>query len=184
MESNVNPSNEAQVELDSLVDIFFEDHSQLGGFDEVPATAVPEPQRSLLNHDMHMTVTLEKFHSGSVDVEVLQARRSQSVYSREIMLRRQSDGRVVQYGIVRLHFEHFTEQVRSEIENRELPLGRILINHDVMRQVRLLSLYRVHSGDALAKALGISSGEPCFGRTALIYCNGQPAIELLEIVTV
>jgi hypothetical protein len=30
---------------------------------------------------------------------------------------------------------------------------------------------------------GLAKPQTVYGRTALIYCNGEPAIELLEIVT-
>jgi hypothetical protein len=30
--------------------------------------------------------------------------------------------------------------------------------------------------------LGVPEGTTTFGRTAMIHCNGEPAVELLEIV--
>jgi chorismate-pyruvate lyase len=114
----------------------------------------------------------------------LQAKQLEYEYIREILLRRRTDQQVVQYGIVRLNFEFLGDEIQSEIEGQQVPLGRILIRHNVMRRVQLLSLYRVQSGPALAAGLGTGQGETCFGRTALIHCNDQPAIELLEIVKV
>ena len=58
----------------------------------------------------------------------------------------------------------------------------MLINHNVLREVRLLDLYRIECGPELAQALSCSLGDICFGRTAIIRCDGQLAIELLEIV--
>jgi hypothetical protein len=52
-----------------------------------------------------------------------------------------------------------------------------------MRQVKLLSLYEINLGPALVEALGKEPESRCFGRTAMIFCNDKPAIELLEIVT-
>jgi hypothetical protein len=43
-------------------------------------------------------------------------------------------------------------------------------------------LYRVECGEDLAKIFGVAPGVPTYGRTALIHCNGEPAVELLEIV--
>lgn len=179
----MNPFESAKVELDSLVGIFFEDGLSLGSFSEVAANQIPEPYRSLLNHDAHMTVTLEKYHSSQVDIRVLRKQHCQTNYAREILLSRQTDQQVVQYGIVRLNFGYLDEQVQQEIESQQVPLGRVLIEHDVMRQVKLLSLYEINPGPALVEALGIEPESRCFGRTAMIFCNDQPAIELLEIVT-
>ena len=105
------------------------------------------------------------------------------IYAREILLSRQTDQQVVQYGIVRLHFDYLSDQVQNEIVSQQVPLGRVLIEHDVMRQVKLLSLYEINPGPALVTALGIEPENCCFGRTAMIFCDDQPAIELLEIVS-
>ena len=180
----MNPFESAKVELDSLLGIFFEDPSSLAGFTEVTADQIPEPFQALLNHDAHMTVTVEKYHSSQVDVQVLQTEKAGATYAREILLCRQTDQQVVQYGIVRLNFEHLGKHVQQEIESQQMPLGRVLIDHDVMRQVKLLSLYEVKPGPALVEALRIEAAATCFGRTAMIFCDDQPAIELLEIVTV
>jgi chorismate-pyruvate lyase len=172
------------VELDKLVGIFYSHTNELGEFVAVGADDVPEPQRSLLNHDFHMTVTVEKFHSSPVDVEVLRERAEEETYVREIRLTRQSDGQIVQFGIVRLHFKHLDDAVRSEIQGRAKPLGRILIDHNVLRRVQLLSLYRIQPSPKLATLLGLPDACECYGRTAIIYCNDEPAIELLEIVRI
>lgn len=177
-------SSNLLVELQSLIGVFFREVGQLAAFRAVAAEDIPEPQRSLLNHDMHMTVTVEKFHSSKVDVEVLEQKRDKNFYSREILLRRQTDKAVVQYGIVRLNFDFLSKEVVSEIEAQETPLGRILIRHDVMRRVKLLSLYEINPQPRLAELLGLASDQLCYGRTALIYCDDKPAIELLEVVCV
>ena len=168
-------------ELDKLVNLFYENNRELGEFRALPAAEIPEPQRSLLNHEMHMTVTVEKFHSSAVDVGVFREQRGAHSYCREICLKRQSDQRTVQYGIVRLNFRHLEPAVQQEIEQQGKPLGRILIEHDVLRRVKLLSLYSIEPSDHLA-ALVNSDASSLFGRTAIIYCNEEPAIELLEIV--
>ncbi|MEM9411687.1 MAG: hypothetical protein AAGA30_11270 [Planctomycetota bacterium] len=175
------------VELDKLVGLFFDQVEDLGRFQLVSAQQLPEPHRSLLDHEHHMTVTVEKFHSSPVNVKVLRERRDQNAYSREICLLKSSDQQTVQYGIVRLNFDHLDEDVQDEILKHQLPLGRILIQHDVLRQVRLLGLYEVSPSDQLIQCLGGLGGSPnqsVYGRTAIIYCNEEPAIELLEIVTV
>jgi hypothetical protein len=89
---------------------------------------------------------------------------------------------VVQLGIVRLHVGFLDPPVRDEIFAEQVPLGRILISHNVLRTVELCGLYRVECGDDLADIFGAAPGVPTYGRTALIHCNGEPAVELLEIV--
>jgi len=140
----------------------------------------------MLAHSAHMTVTLEKRHDSPVSVDVLESRTTDSHYLRKIILRRTSDNRVVQYGIVRLALNALKPVVRDEIMAQETPLGRVLIKHDVLRQVQLNALWQVECGEELTSIFEIP-GEKAeklftYGRTALIYCDGEPAVELLEIV--
>lgn len=180
----MDTADSAKVELETLVGLFFSEASELGTFRETKVDAMPEPYRSLLAHEFHMTVTVEKFHSSKVDVKVVTARTDQRLYSRKSLLTRKSDEKVVQYGIVRLNFDVLEEHVVREIESESTPLGRILINNDILRRVKLLSLYEIEAGRELAEYLNVEQGDKVFGRTALIYLNEKPAIELLEIVTV
>lgn len=178
----MKPVDPAGVELDSLIRLFYDKPEQLGLFSTVAVDEVPAPNRELLAHDHHMTVTVERHHGCPVDVKVLDYRHDGTHYSRKILLTRQSDGRVVQFGIVRLNTAVLADQVQAEIESRTIPLGRVLIKHDVLREVRLLTLCRIQAERELAGYFGKEPGSTLYGRTALIYCDGAPAIELLEIV--
>jgi chorismate-pyruvate lyase len=173
----------ADVELEQLIGLFYPDFFEFGSFKKVEADQLSTIGRSLLAHDQHMTVTVEKRHQCSVDVVVMETRTDDDYYSRKILLTRQSDGCVVQFGIVRINKAYLTAEVQEEIEKLEAPLGRILINHGVLRIVKLLSLLEIECGEELANMLELETGSVCYGRTALIYCNGSPAIELLEIVS-
>lgn len=169
-------------ELDELISLFYAAQSQLGVFAERTPEQCPEPYRRLLAHEAHMTVTVEQRHECEVDVEVLATATKASHYLRKIVLRRKSDGRVVQFGIVRLALAALQPAVRDEIMAQQIPLGRVLINHDVMRAVQLNSLWQVACGPDLCELFCVEQGHLSYGRTALIYCDGEPAVELLEIV--
>ena len=105
-----------------------------------------------------------------------------SGYARKILLTRQSDGRVVQFGLVRIHFQYCSEAVRDEIVAGQTPIGRILINHNVLRRIEPTAYLRILPGPALAEWFTIKPSQPVYGRLALIHCDDQPAVELLEIV--
>ncbi len=179
----MSPRPRVVPELDTLVALFYDAPSQLGRFTEAAVDDVPPVYQRLLAHNHHMTVTVEQRHGSLVNVRVLAAKRDGRYYSRKILLERQSDGRVVQFGIVRLDFGFLSPAVQSEIESQSTPLGRILIQHNVLRQVELFKLWRVAPGPDLQQMFGIDDRAITYGRTALIHCDNQPAIELLEIVT-
>lgn len=169
-------------DLDTLVGLFFYKADDLATFEARHHAELPQVYRRLLAHTGHMTVTVEDRHHCSVDVEVLQVDQTPTHYSRKILLRRQSDGRVVQFGIVRLALDTLDEASRNAIISQRVPLGRVLIEHGVMRAVQLLGLWQVACGSELAAHFGVEPGHITYGRTALIYCNSEPAVELLEIV--
>lgn len=182
----MNPTRWATPDLQSLVDLFYDDPLSLGTFSELQDDVVPGDYRHLLAHDSHMTVTLEDYHHSEVSVEVVEFQRTQTHYSRKIILRRISDNKPVLYGIVRLSLNFLPAHVQAEIEAQQTPLGRVLIKNDILRNVKLLSLWKVNAGDELAKLFESSEGSDrtWYGRTALIYCDGLPAVELLEIAKI
>jgi hypothetical protein len=181
--SGVTSSDDSRVELTELLDEFYGEpigHAQLGIFESVKS--VPAPYDVLLDHHKHMTVTVEKYYGQTVDVHVHRCQRKDDWYAREITLVTSQSRRIVQYGIVRLDTTKLDSEVWRQIESRSIPLGRVLIEHQVMREVALHDLWRVRVGPSLAGLMHVAIGDFLYGRTALIYCDGAPAIELLEIV--
>jgi chorismate-pyruvate lyase len=178
------PSTDRDAEgfLESLIGIFYGNPESVGRFELVDALAVPSPYSTLLAHNRHMTVTVEAFHNDAVDVQVLRSVKQGDSYSREIILRTQRLGHVVQYGIVRIHLHRIAEEPKREILEEKKPLGRVLIEHPVLREVELFDLWRIRCGSVLAHSFSVPIDTITFGRTAMIHCDGEPAIELLEIV--
>jgi chorismate-pyruvate lyase len=148
----------------------------------VLADRVPEPYHSLLVHQHHMTVTVEQHHGSLVDVRVLDSRQEGDSYVRKILLALQQTGKIVQFGLVRIHLQYCSPEVRAEILGRKTPLGRILIQHDVLRRIEPIGFLRVVPGQEMMEWFGLHEPTPTYGRLAIIHCDGQPAIELLEVV--
>lgn len=151
-------------------------------FDVVPADWVPEPYHKLLVHEHHMTVTVESHHGSLVDVKVLEKKRDGNSYARKILLALQSDGRIVQFGLVRIWLQYCSPDVRAEILAETTPIGRILINHNVLRRIEPTEYLRVTPGPDLMQWFGLAAPKVTYGRLALIHCEAQPAVELLEIL--
>jgi hypothetical protein len=175
------PAARAGVDLQGLLALF-PPADYLDGFEIVPADEVPEPYHSLLVHDEHMTVTVEAHHGGLVDVHVLDRNVTGDAYARKILLTLQRTGRVVQFGIMRIDLQFCTAAVREEIRAAHTPLGRILIEHNVLRQIKPVAFLRVVPGPDLIGWFGLDGPRPTYGRLAMLHCDGKPAVELLEIV--
>lgn len=168
-----------------------------GGLRSVSPNNVPEPARTLLDHRSHMTVAMERFYGGDVRLRVVSqadGTEGQSThsgwYAREILLETQA-GTIVQHGIVRIDLSHLDPQTAAAIREARRPLGRILIDAGMLRDVhgvRLLEivpgshLQKLFAGLAGPRAAPIAAATPVYGRVADIQLDGLPTVELLEIV--
>ena len=146
------------------------------------ADDVPEPYRSLLVHTHHMTVTVEQFYGGPVDVRVLDSVRDGDEYARSILLVHRESGRVVQSGVVRIDLSLLAPKVREEILAEDTPLGRVLIQNNVLRRVQPTGYLCVALSAELATAFGCDIGQEAYGRLGVIYTDGKPAIQVLEVL--
>jgi hypothetical protein len=147
---------------------------------------IPHPDDELLVHHEHMTVALQRFHGSPVAVTVREEHLSddRDFYTRMISLSpAASPGQVVEWGIVRLDFRYMDAAVRDEILRKQMPLGAILIKHDVHRRIKPRFFLRFPQAGPVLRLFGASETRPVYGRLGTIYCDEEPAIELLEIVT-
>jgi chorismate-pyruvate lyase len=164
-----------------LATLFFSDLADLGRFEPVPVDNLPPDYRTLLAHPDHMTVALESYHRSSVSVKVLDEWRDESSYARTSLLSRQSDGAIVQFGIMRIWLTDLPAQAQAEITQRQTPLGRVLIDHNVLREVEPISLWQIDPGPVLKKHFQLRRNDPIFGRSAQILVEERPTVQLLEI---
>ncbi len=175
------PANLAGPDLHELYSLFSAD-GQVPEHEFVAADLVPAPYHGLLVHEHHMTVTVEAHHGEMVNVQVLECVQRDNWYARKSLLALRSNGRIVQFGIMRVHLDCCGEAVRQEILAGQIPLGRILIQHDVLRRIEPTAFLRLIPGPAMMKWFGLQHPQPTYGRLAYIYCNRQRAVDLLEIV--
>lgn len=185
--SDLPSTSEAERSLDAntLLELFYENPAEhCCVATQVGREDIPQPYHKLLVHEDHMTVTVEAFHDSLVDVKVLEEKKTDDVYARKILLTRQSDDAVVQFGVVRLHRDLLPAAARDAIEAKQVPLGRILIEQGLLRHVQLLDLWQCKTTGELQQLLQLDSPTTVYGRTAIIHVDSQPVIELLEIVGV
>ena len=128
------PTNVAGPNLRTLFALF-SPVDDMPEYELVPADEVPLPYHGLLVHEHHMTVTVEAYHGDQVDVRILARRHTDDWYARKILLALHGNGQVVQFGIMRVHLRYCSAAVRDEIVAGQTPLGRILIQHNVLRRI-------------------------------------------------
>lgn len=181
-------SGDAEARAAALVRLF-SSLEEFGSLRSVVPGQVPEPARALLDHRSHMTVAMERFHGCDVRLRVVvqtdggHGRRSNDGwYAREILLETPA-GQIVQHGIVRIDLAHLSAPTAQEIREGRRPLGRILIEAGMLRDVHGVKLLAVMPGRHLRELLRLAGpSAPLYGRVADIQLDGRPAVELLEIV--
>jgi hypothetical protein len=176
-----------------LVRLFADPGPSFATFRNVDRGEVPEPARTLLDHTRHMTVAMEAHHGSPLGLRVVARARDLGAtdghnpwYAREILLL-SPRGALVQYGIVRINLAHVDRATAAAIRAGRIPLGRVLINAGLLREVHDVSLLEVRPGPRLASLFGrlpvpgVSSALT-YGRVAEISLGGHPAVELLEVI--
>jgi len=148
----------------------------------VPVGDVPQPYRQLLDHTQHMTVTVEGYFNDAVDVEVREVAQAGPQYARKITLRLRHGTKVVQYGVIGVDLDALDAGVAADIVAGKTPLGRVLIDHDVLRVVEPVQFLRVALPADLAAVMGVPAGSVTYGRLGLISADGRPAIRVAEIL--
>ncbi|MBW7907250.1 MAG: hypothetical protein LC135_01570 [Phycisphaerae bacterium] len=166
--------------LADLCDGFFDDAEWVSRCPRIAAADLDEPFRTLLAHREHMTERLAAYYGKPVELRVLREQRDPGEYARKILLTLRGEPTRVELGVVRLNLAFVTRAVRDEILASRAPLGDILIRHGVFRRVSPRWYFSFPPDTPAARELG---GQPAFGRVGTIYCDEEPAIDLLEVVT-
>lgn len=145
---------------------------------------IPFPEDQLLVHHDHMTEVLEKHHGSPVKVNVIKAILDGDIYTRLITLAPSAEpNKVVEWGIARLDLRYLADDVKAEILARQIPLGAVLIKHNVLRRVKPRYFVRFpEDGPVLGLFGKLPHKGPLYGRLGTIYCDDEPAIEVMEIV--
>ncbi len=177
----VEPAVQPTPDYDSLYALFPDADGVPTGV-RVAADDIPSPYRELLVHNHHMTVMVEQFYGDRVNVRVLESHTDGAEYARKILLSLAGSGKVVQFGLVRIDLARLAPVVRKQIVAGKTPLGRVLIQNDVLRQVRPTGYVRVTPNLAMRDWFQAAEGETLYGRLGVIDTDGRPAIEVLEVL--
>src|SRR5260370_34409178 len=73
---------------------------------------VPEPYKSLLVHTRDMTPTMGGFYNRGIQLRVLRHTLRHDVFSREIILVLEGDGRPVVFGAIKIYLERCPPEAR------------------------------------------------------------------------
>lgn len=174
-----------------LVGLFPTEEMVGSDFDVIAEGDVPPSYAGLLVHDSHMTRALEKTYGSAVNLHVLEVFKADPFYARRLYLS-VGDGETssgsrdaaVLAGIMRINLNVCHTDVRNLIVDANTPLGRVLLENNVLTRVQTVAYLKLAQNTTLASLFqSTDTAAPAYGRLAMIFCDGEPAVELLEIVS-
>ena len=147
------------------------------------AAAIPQPYRSLLVHNSDMTSTLKHYHQDKLSLRVLHLEVSQSELRREVLLCRCTDGKPVEYGVIRIMLPAFASLASKAILKGVVPLGQILDTFGIQYLSRPNEYFKINDNEYLRRRLDDQSDAERFGRVnTLSRPTGGALAEVVEIL--
>jgi hypothetical protein len=151
-------------------------------FEPVKAVEIPEPARSLLDHETDMTLTLEAHYGRPIVLRTLCSCVHEDSYFRRVLLVHGPSGRPVEMGAIRIHLNLFRDDVRQRILENHVPLGRILHEENVLRKSRPQTFLRVTPNPEMMGVFWMPEPETLYGRRTVMFIEGAEAADIVEIL--
>lgn len=150
----------------------------------VRASEIPEPFDELLVHNDHMTTKLRDHHGQPVALRVLDEIHEDPFYRRKIVLTLGGTQQVVEFGVVRIDFRLIPPEARAAILQQQVPLGDILMSCSALRRIEPRWYVKLSGRCPIFTDFCVADQfSEVYGRIGTIYCDDQPAVELLEVIT-
>lgn len=146
------------------------------------AEELPEPYRTLLAHDRDMTGTLETYFNQPMSLRVHVKKIEGDALYRQVTLFGAEDGRPAEFGAIRIDLSCFDGETRDLVAECQVPLGRVLREHDVAYVSNPSAYLEVDPDEMLCEALNVTHG-PLYGRkNELTMPDGRAIAQIIEIL--
>lgn len=143
---------------------------------------MPQPYRDLLVHEGDMTLRLQDHYQSDIHLKPLCVLREQDRLLRKVVLTL-PNGRLVEFGVIRIFLDVFDETVRPYVESCRYPLGGLLARFNVARRSELQGFFRLKSDNSLNRIIGLDTPLDLYGRlNRLVTAEGRTIAEVVEIL--
>ena len=143
---------------------------------------IPLPYRSLLVHDADMTVTLERHFGGRVVLRPLSTSTEGGSYFRRVLLVQEYAGRPVEMGAIRMRLDAFGDEIRRQILENEVPLGRILRDGRFEYESRVKAFLAVTPNPEMMGVFWMREPRVLYGRRTEIVRRGDKIGDIVEVL--
>ncbi len=143
---------------------------------------IPQPYRSLLVHEIDMTLTLERHCGGRVTLRPLSTFRRGPSYFRRVLLVHEESGRPVEMGAIRMRLDAFGDDLRNQILRNEIPLGRLLRDTQFDYKSRVLSFLAVTPNPEMMGVFWMPRSDVLYGRRTEVLRHGSKIGDIVEVL--
>ena len=148
----------------------------------VTPARMPQPYRSLLDHQRDMTGTLEAHLRDRVLLRVLSTEEKGRSYFRRILLVQASTGRPVEMGAVRISLSALSPRVWAAIRQHRAPLSQVLRDQGIEFLSRPAAFMAVRPNADLMGVFWMREPQTLYGRRTEAFADGRRIGDIVEIL--
>ena len=154
----------------------------LPGVKKIDPDTIPLPYRSLLVHQIDMTLTLERHFGERVMLRPLATFTSGPWYFRRVLLAQEYTGRPVEMGAIRIKVGAFSDRIRRQILKNDIPLGRILRDGGVKYESRPKAFLSVTPNPEMMGVFWMREPRTLYGRRTEMIRDGVKIGDIVEVL--
>ncbi len=148
----------------------------------VPPNQIPQPYRSLLVHDVDMTMTLERHFGDRVTLRPLSTFTVGRSYFRRVLLVQEYSGRPVEMGAIRIRLDAFSQRVQAKIRRNEIPLGRLLKEGKVEYRSHATAFLAITPNAEMMGVFWMREPRTLYGRRTEVIRSGSKVGDIVEVL--
>jgi hypothetical protein len=145
---------------------------------------LPEVAANMLVHNGDMTSRLEALHADEICLDVVNSRFADGDgYFREVILRKTSDLRAVEYGVIEIVLSGFSKNLQAEIAHGKVPLGGLLNRDGLGYFSEPQCFFAVHPSQWMRGIFGSSGVSDLYGRCNILKrVDGVILARIVEVL--
>jgi chorismate-pyruvate lyase len=144
--------------------------------------SIPLPYRALLVHTIDMTLTLERHFGGRVMLRPLATFTSGPWYFRRVLLAQEYTGRPVEMGAIRIKVGAFSDRIRRQILQNDVPLGRLLRDGGVKYESRPKAFLEITPNPEMMGVFWMREPRTLYGRRTEMIQDGVKIGDIVEVL--
>ena len=145
---------------------------------------LPEVAATMLVHNGDMTSRLEALHADEISLDVVNSFIAEGDgYFREVVLRRATDLRAVEYGVIEIVLSGFSQNLRERIAQGKVPLGGLLNRDGLGYFSEPQCFFGVHPNEWMRGIFGDSGVPELYGRCNILKrSDGVVLARIVEVL--